>query len=387
MNSKWPIYAEDEIAVATEVLRSGKVNYWTGEHGKLFEKEYADYLGMPYTVAVSNGTVAIELCLRALGIGAGDEVIVPAKTFIATASAVVAMGATPIIADVDIDSQNITAEAIIPHISSKTKAIIVVHLSGWPCEMKSILALAKKNNLFVIEDCAQAHGAMLNGKPVGSFGDMAAFSFCQDKIITTAGEGGLVVCSNEAQWKTVWSYKDHGKDYDVVFNRKHPPGFRWLHEDFGSNYRMTEIQAAIGRVQLKKLASWTKIRQQYAKIYEDYFCDLSAVRLIHPPQEFWHAYYRYDLFIKPDVLKHGWSRNRILEHANQLGVPCVTGKNSEIYLEQAFVKNNLKPAKRLPIAQVLSETSIALLVDPVFTEGDIHATAKIMYEVIGEASQ
>ena len=210
-NTTWPRFDEEEIYAAEQVLRSGKVNYWTGEEGKIFEKEFAEYVGVKHGIAVANGTVALELALEALGIAEGDEVIVPSRTFIASASAVVMRGAVPKIADIDPVSQNISVKSIRDQISPRTKAIIVVHLGGWPCEMDEILAIARNHNLFVIEDCAQAHGASYKGKRVGSFGDIAAFSFCQDKIMTTAGEGGMVVTNNPTLWKRAWSFKDHGE--------------------------------------------------------------------------------------------------------------------------------------------------------------------------------
>lgn len=386
MKKTWPVYDDDEIQIASEILRSGKVNYWTGEHGKLFEKEYAEYLGVPYTIVVANGTLALELCLRALGIGPNDEVIIPSRTFIATASCVVTVGAKPVIADVDLISQNIAPNTILPHITSRTKAIIAVHLGGWPCDMPAIMLLAKQYNLFVIEDCAQAHGAKINGKPVGSFGDMAAFSFCQDKIISTAGEGGLVACTNKVWWEMMWAYKDHGKSYDTVYNKQHPPGFRWLHDSFGSNYRMTEIQAAVGRIQLKKLDGWVKLRQQYANYLYRQFQKLPALIVAMPSNEVNHAYYRYYFFVKPAALKKEWSRDRMVYEITQRGVACFVGSCSEIYLERAFQRLGTLSTERFPNAKLLGETSLAVLVDPALTEKEIVSTAEVVSHVVHEAS-
>ena len=185
--SPWPYFAPDEIAAAVRVLESGNVNYWTGNEGRQFELEFAEFAGCRHAVAVANGTVALELALRTLGIGPGDEVVTSSRTFIASASCAVAVGARPVCADVDRDSGNITADTIRAVLTPATKAMVVVHLAGWPCEMDPILELAHERRLKVIEDCAQAHGATYKGRPAGSLGDIAAFSFCQDKIMTLPG--------------------------------------------------------------------------------------------------------------------------------------------------------------------------------------------------------
>lgn len=253
-SAPWPFFADDEIEAAVQVLRSGRVNYWTGTVGRLFEKEFAAFVGCDHAVAVVNGTAALECALKALGIGPGDEVITTSRTFIASASCAVMLGARPVIADVDHDSQNITAESISRVLTPRTKAIVAVHLAGWPCEMDEILALAHERGIKVVEDCAQAVGATYKGRPIGSLGDVAAFSFCQDKIMTTAGEGGMVTTNSAELWNSMWSLKDHGKSYVAVYHREHAPGFRWLHESFGTNWRLTEVQSAVGRIQLRKLS-------------------------------------------------------------------------------------------------------------------------------------
>ena len=225
----WPVFASDEIAAVTRVLTSGRVNYWTGDECAAFEQEFAAAVGVKYAIALANGTVALELALKALGIGPGDEVIVPSRTFIATASCAVAVGATPVVADIDSDSGNITARTIAAVISARSRVVIPVHMAGWPCDMAPIIELATRHKLHVVEDCAQAHGATYHGRPTGSLGKCAAFSFCQDKIMTTGGEGGTLVTDDPALWRCAWEYKDHGKSWDATHNREHPPGFRWLH--------------------------------------------------------------------------------------------------------------------------------------------------------------
>lgn len=382
----WPYFAEDEIAAVTKVLQSGKVNYWTGNEARLFEQEFADYIGTEYAIALMNGTVALEAALYALDIGEGDDVIVTCRTFIASASAIVIRGARPIMADVAPDSQNITAETIKAVLTPKTKAIIAVHLAGWPCEMEAILALAKEYNLKVIEDCAQAHGAMYKGKRVGSFGDIAAFSFCQDKIMTTGGEGGMVTTNNNVLWEKMWSVKDHGKSYKAVYHQAHPIGFRWLHESFGTNWRMTEMQAAIGRLQLKKLSQWLAIRQRNAAILTESLHPFKALRIPCPQAEIFHAYYKYYVFIRPQYLKPGWDRSKIMQTIIDLGVPCFVGSCSEIYLEKAFDKKGFSLPERLPVAKELGDTSLMFLIHPTLTAENVFSMAKIVEKVFQSVS-
>lgn len=378
----WPHFAEDEIEVATQILRSGKVNYWTGEEGKLFEKEFAEYVGCKHAIALANGTLALELALYGLEIGSGDEVIVPSRTFIATASCVVARGAKPVVADIDPVSQNITAETIAAVLTPKTKAIIVVHLGGWPCDMDPIMELARQHNLKVIEDCAQAHGAKYKDRPVGSLGDIAAFSFCQDKIMTTAGEGGMLLTNDTALWKRTWAYKDHGKDYDVVYNKQHAPGFRWLHSSFGTNWRITEIQAAIGRLQLRKLDQWVNQRRRNAHILNDLFKEVPAFSLTIPTADFYHSYYRYYVYVKRNFLKNGWTRDKVLTEINAKGIPCFVGSCAEIYLEKAFTSNEYAPQKRYANAQYCGETSLAFLVHPGCGEQNMKIVVDITKKIL-----
>jgi len=383
----WPYFAQDEIAAATAVLKSGQVNYWTGQEGRLFEQEFAMLAGCRYAIALANGTLALELALYALGIGPGDEVIVTSRTFIASASCAVMRGAVPVLADVDPVSQNITVPTIAAVLTPKTKAIIAVHLAGWPCDMDPILALAKEHGLFVIEDCAQAHGATYRGRPVGSMGDAAAFSFCQDKIITTGGEGGMLTTNNKSIWEKAWSYKDHGKSYEAVYHRQHPPGFRWLHESFGTNWRLTEMQAAIGRAALSKLPVWSEQRRQNAAVLNRRLADLPALRVTLPPEEIAHAYYKYYVFVRPECLKEGWDRDRLMAAICEEGIPCLSGSCSEIYLEKAFERAGLGPPARLKTAQELGETSLMFLVHPTLVEQDMADICLAVEKVCGEAAK
>ncbi|MDX9713905.1 MAG: DegT/DnrJ/EryC1/StrS aminotransferase family protein [Dissulfurispiraceae bacterium] len=381
----WPYFAEDEIDVCSEVLRSGRVNYWTGDEGRFFEKEFAAFIGTRYALSLANGTVALELALYSYGIGPGDEVIVPCRTFIASASCVVMRGAHPVMADVDPESQNITAETIRPHITPRTKAIIVVHLSGWPCDMDPIIELAKKYNLIVIEDCAQAHGAVYKGRKVGSIGHAAAFSFCQDKIVTTGGEGGMLVTNDPTAWERAWSYKDHGKNYNSVYAGQKANGFRWVHDSFGTNFRMTEMQAAIGRVQLRKLPAWLIKRKANAMKLAECFSEIAALRVPLPTSDIEHAYYKFYAFINKKMLKLGWDRDKIINEINLNGVPCYSGSCSEIYLEKAF-DVDIRPKRRFDSAKKLGETSLMFLVHPTLTDADMAYTCEIVKKVFLKAS-
>ncbi|MGA3211889.1 MAG: DegT/DnrJ/EryC1/StrS aminotransferase family protein [Terriglobales bacterium] len=373
------------MEVVGQVLRSGYVNYWTGDEGRLFEKEFAAFAGCRYGAALANGTVALELALYALGIGPGDEVVTTSRTFIASASCAVMRGATPVMADVDRTSQNITADSIRRALTSHTRAIIAVHLAGWPCDMDPILELAREHGLKVIEDCAQAHGATYKGRPVGSMGDVNAFSFCQDKIMTTGGEGGMLTTNDEEAWARAWAFKDHGKSHDAVYSRSHPPGFRWLHESFGTNWRLTEMQSAMGRVLLRKLPQMVEKRRSLAAILSARFSEMPALRVTVPAKGIGHSYYKYYVFLRPERLREGWNRQRIIEAINAEGIPCFGGSCSEIYLEKAFPEG-LRPSSRLAVAQELGETSLMFLVHSTLSETDMNDTADAVQKVLTNAT-
>ncbi|WP_137392197.1 DegT/DnrJ/EryC1/StrS family aminotransferase [Rhodoligotrophos defluvii] len=384
--NRWPHYDEAQIAEVADVLRSGRVNAWTGTRIAAFEEAYAALLGRRHAIALGNGTVALDVALQAIGLAPGDEVIVTPRSFVASAACVPMAGGVPVFADVDRDSQAMTASTIAAALTERTRAIIIVHLAGWPAEMDAIMALAREHGVLVIEDCAQAHGAMLHGRPVGSFGDIAAFSFCQDKIITTGGEGGLLAMDDDRLWQRAWSLKDHGKSYDAVFRRTHKPGFRWLHESFGSNYRMTEMQAALGLCQLERLERWHEQRAANAAILMQAFRSLPGLRTPVPPPHVRHAWYRFYTFVEPDRLRPGWNRDRILETITSRGVACFTGSCSEIYRELAFTRAGFGPRAPLPVAASLGETSLAFLVDPCQSEADMRRVAAVVREVMAEAA-
>lgn len=385
--SPWPSFTEEEANAVRDVVLSNKVNYWTGQECREFEKEFAAWSDSAYAIALGNGTLALDVALQALDIGPGDEVIVTPRTFIASISSVVNAGAVPVFADVDADSQNIEAHSIAKVLTPKTKAIVVVHLAGMPADMDAIMALSAEHNLYVIEDCAQAHGAKYKGRSVGSIGHVGAWSFCQDKIMTTGGEGGMVTTNDEQLWRKMWSYKDHGKSYEAVYEREHAPGFRWLHESFGTNWRMTEMQAVIGRIQLKRMPQWQAQRLANAEAIWAAARQCPALRVPAVPEGSVHAAYKCYVFVKPELLQADWDRDRILAEIAARGVPSFSGSCSEVYLEKAFDGTGYRPAEPLPVARELGETSIMFMVHPTLHATEIQKTCDVLQEVMKLASQ
>ena len=378
----WPSFSQEEANAVSQVLLSNKVNYWTGQECREFEKEFAQFAGTQYAVALANGTVALDVALKALGIGAGDDVIVTSRTFLASASSIVTAGANPIFADVELDSQNISRRTIEAVITPNTKTIICVHLAGWMCDMDPIMQLAQEKGLYVIEDCAQAHGAQYKGKPAGSIGHIAAWSFCQDKIMSTGGEGGMVTTNDELLRKKMWSYKDHGKNFDSIYNKQHPPGFRWLHDSFGTNWRMMEMQAVIGRIQLKKMAEWTQKRNANMEKILAVFENSPYFTVHRPSADYVHAAYKCYVQVNIEALPAGWSRDRIMNEIAALGVPCFSGSCSEVYLEHAFDGTPWRPVERLVNAKTLGETSLMFLVHPTLSQESIQKTVMVTQQVI-----
>lgn len=402
--SSWPMFTEEEVAVVKEVLLSSQVNYWTGHQCREFENEFAEYIGVKHAIALANGTVALDLAFKALDIGGDDEVIVTSRTFLASVSSIVNAGATPVFADVNSESQNLSKETIESLITHRTRAIVCVHLAGWPCDMDPIMEIADQKGLFVIEDCAQAHGARYKGSSVGSIGHVGAWSFCQDKIMSTGGEGGMVTTDDQDLWRKMWAYKDHGKSYAAVYEHDHPPGFRWLHESFGTNFRMTEMQAAIGRIQVKRMPEWTRLRNRNAHILSTEFAAFEGEnKLLRIPriecssclqqseavcqQGCVHAYYKFYVFVQPSSLANGWSRDRVVAEINAAGVPCMQGSCSEVYLERAFDETDFRPVERLPVARLLGETSLMFLVHPTLSKEEIHKVAQAAGSIFEKAQR
>jgi dTDP-4-amino-4,6-dideoxygalactose transaminase len=385
--SPWPSFSEEEADAVRDVILSNKVNYWTGTQGREFEKEFAAWAGTEYAIGLANGTVALDLALKALGIGAGDEVIVTSRTFLASVSSIVNAGAVPVFADVDRDSQNFSAQTIRAVLTPRTRAVICVHLAGWPCDMDPIMSLAEEFDLKVIEDCAQAHGARYKGRSVGSIGHISAWSFCQDKIMTTGGEGGMVTTNDRKLWSDMWSFKDHGKSWEAVYERNHPPGFRWLHESFGTNWRMLEVQAVIGRIQLKRMTDWQASRLANAGQIWECASQLKGLRVPVMPEDSVHAAYKCYVFVEPQALKAGWDRDRILAEISARDVPVFSGSCSEVYLEKAFDNTGWRPASRLPVARELGETSVMFLVHPTLTQLEIDKTCSVLKTVMQLATE
>lgn len=386
----WPAFSQEEIDATAEVLRSGKVNQWTGEHVKAFEREFADYIGTKYAVALANGTVALDLIFRAYRYNHidGEEVIVTSRTFIATISSIVNEGLRPVFVDVDPDTGNIDPKEIIKAITPNTRYIMCVHLAGHPCDMDEIMRIADTHGLVVIEDCAQAHGGVYKGRKLGSIGHAAAWSFCQDKIMTTGGEGGMVTTNSEHIWQDIWEFKDHGKSFGKMIDPVMQSGFRWVHDSFGSNHRMTEMQAAIGRIQLKKMQTWTHYRNANAGMLDYIASHYSAIREI--PQlsvDCVHAKYKHYMYVDPNGLKEGWTRNRIINELNEQGVPCYAGTCSEVYLETAFINSGFPPRSRLPNARMLGETSLMFLVHPNITTYQLGHCMTKLATVLSAASK
>lgn len=384
--SPWPSFSVEEADAARDVILSNRVNYWTGEECRHFEREFAAWVGTRHAIALANGTVALDLALKALGVGAGDEVVVTPRTFLASVSSIVNAGAVPVFAEVDRDSQNITAETIRAVLTPRTRAVICVHLAGWPCDMDPIMALAKEHDLKVIEDCAQAHGAFYKGRAVGSIGHIGAWSFCQDKIMTTGGEGGMVTTDCPELWSRMWSFKDHGKSWEAVYEREHTPGFRWLHESFGTNWRMIEVQAVIGRIQLNRMPFWHSRRLANAQRIWTAAASLPGLRVPVLPSDIEHAAYKCYVFVRPEALLEGWSRDRILEAINSRGVPTFSGSCSEVYLERAFDGTDWRPEPHLAVARELGETSLMFMVHPTLTDSELEKTVQVLGDVMSEAA-
>lgn len=379
----WPSFTTAEADAVTQVLLSNKVNYWTGNWTRQFEEAFATFCDCPHAIALANGTIALDLALYGLGIGernggsASDEVIVTPRSFMASVSAVVNAGARPVFADVDQDSQNITPLTVAPMLTPRTRAILCVHLAGWPCDMDGFRALTQGTDIKLIEDCAQAHGALYKGRPVGGLGDVAAWSFCQDKIMTTGGEGGMVTCHDPDLWRRMWSFKDHGRDWDASFNQAHPPGFRWLLERFGTNGRLTEMQSAIGSIQLARMPDWHHARRANAAAlrqalgpFEDGLIRLPQMSETDGSR---HGWYKFYAFLRPQRLAKGWSLDRFVAAIADRGVPCFHGACPEIYREKAFDGTGLRPAARLPVAKNLGETNFMMLIHPTLTPQNILA--------------
>ncbi len=358
----WPTFAEDEIEAVARVLRSGKVNQWTGPEVFAFERACEAKFGGGPGIALANGSVALELILKAFGIGPGDEVIVTPRSFVASAFCVMLLGATPVFADVEADSGNISPATVAPLINARTKAIIPVHLAGWPVDIEGLMALAAPRGIKVIEDCAQAHGATIDGRSVGDFGDAAAFSFCQDKIISTGGEGGYISIRDEAAAARAWSFKDHGKNRAKMAAPATNPGvFKWVHDSVGTNWRLTGPQAAIGIAQLAKLDAWTEARTRNAAIWAAALEGVSGISVPMPDARLRHAFYKFYFYLEAAEADAARLRAQILQQAAAEGIRLFSGSCSEMYREEAFAA---LPAPDCPVARRMSGNALMVEVHP-----------------------
>nr|WP_322755900.1 MULTISPECIES: DegT/DnrJ/EryC1/StrS aminotransferase family protein [unclassified Frankia] len=391
----WPVFRPDEIAAVTATMRRGEVTYWTGREGRRFEREFADAVGACHGLAVANGTVALEIALRVVGIGPGDEVVVPARSAIALVSCVAALGARPVFADVDGESQTITVDCVRRVLTERTRAVVAVHLAGWPVDVDALRDLAATHGLVVIEDCTQAHGATLRGRPVGTLGDISVWSFGCDSILSTAGEGGMVTTDDAAYYRAAWSYTDHGRRFTVMDAGPGPdpddlagydrcgPGI--VHDSFGTNARMHELAAAVGRTGLAHLPEMVERRRDNAMLLALRLRDVAALRLPAPPPHVGHAYYRWYAFVRADLLGGGWSRDRVVAAVRAEGIPCFAGCRGEVY-QEAAVPQRWQPAAPLPVAGELGRTAIALLVHPTLDPSDISDASDALIKVMSVAA-
>jgi dTDP-4-amino-4,6-dideoxygalactose transaminase len=333
----WPAFDEPAIRAVEEVLRSGKVNYWTGRKGMEFEKRFAAWQGSKYAVSVATGTAALHVGLTVLGLGPGDEVIVPSYTFIASSFAIVQAGAIPRFADVNLEDHCLSVASAEPLVNERTKAIMPVHLYGNVCDMEHIRAFAQKHKLFVIEDNAEAFGGAYRGRKTGTLGDIAGCSFCQNKTFTTGGEGGMVTTDNEDLAWRARSFRDHGYDVKERLNllemeQKLP----YIHNMVGWNYRMTEVQSAIGLAELDRMDTWNMPRRRRnAQIILDALADEPLVkhRPIDTParQNGW-----YVMAFSLDIENMRCDIGEFVKAAGAEGAPCWKVFWPQCHTERAF---------------------------------------------------
>lgn len=386
-HASWPKYTQKEINNVVKTMRSGKVNYLFGTNGREFEKKFAEFSDVKFSLALANGTLALDIALRALGIKAGDEIIVSPRSYVASASCIALLDAVPVFVDVDLNSQNIDPNLIEQAITRKTKAIICVHLAGMPCDMKNIMKLAKKRSIYVVEDCAQAHGAKINGKSVGSFGHVGTWSFCNDKIMSLGGEGGMITTNLKWIDSFARSFNNHGKNLKKYFEKpkiKNVNNFKYIHDSIGSNYRMTEMQASIGLIQLQYMQKWTAKRTTNAKKIINSVKDLEIIKSQELDKNYKHAWYKCYLILDSDFMSHDWSRDRIIKTINKSGVPCFSGSCPEIYKEVAFKKYN---TSTLENAKYLGEYSLMFPVHPTLSKQSINLFSETIRQTLIKASK
>lgn len=336
----WPQFATESLTDILEPLKNGKVNYWTGPKGMEFEEKWRVWNGAAMAISCTNGTAALHIAVSSLGIGPGDEVIVPSYSFIASSFAILQAGAIPVFCDVT-DEHTIDPKKIEKLITPRTKGILLVHLYGVMSDMGPILAIAKKHRLKVIEDCAQCFGGEYNGIKAGVIGDAGCFSFCQSKHFTTGGEGGMVVVKDEALGWECRSFRDHGYDVEKRMNmlaleEKLP----YIHNRVGFNYRMTEIQSIIGINELKRLDNWNLARRyEYAAMYDEAFKSLPGIKKLPlNTKERKNAYWWYPINLDTDVLTI--NADKFTKELAALSIPCYGIQWPEAYEERAYKELN-----------------------------------------------
>ena len=391
---RWPVFWDDEKQAVQAVLDSGHVNYWTGELGRRFQAEFAARMGVNDAIAVNSGTSALHVAMAAAGVGPGDEVIVPARSFIATASAVTNQFAVPVFADIDPDTHTISVDSVAERITSRTAAVIPVHLAGLPADMDALLGLARERGLAIVEDCAQAHGATYRGKNVGSLGTVNAWSFCQDKIFTTGGEGGMVGTNDAAAAEVARSFRDHGF-HEAERRSALARGAlnQYTHHRVGYNYRMTEMQSAIGLKALARLDWHLQRRRENAHYLTAGLRDLDEVLSPAPENpESEHAFYCY--YVTLNLTQLTCSRDEFVRAVQAEGVRAARGTSAELYREPVYqgrvgYGNTHHPFDSVDYAQVdcpnakdIGQRSFRLEVFPTLQEEDLDDVLDAIRKVV-----
>jgi perosamine synthetase len=360
-----PDISERELENVVEAVKSG----WISSKGpfiETFEKGFSNYLGVKHAISVSNGTVALHLALSALGVGRGHEVLVPSLTFIAAANAVTYTGASPVFIDAHPEYWCIDPGAVEKSITDRTKAIILVHLYGHPCDLDPILEIARLHGLYVIEDCAEAHGAEYRGKLVGSFGDVSCFSFYGNKIVTT-GEGGMCLTDSTELGEKMRILKDHGMN----------PTKRYWHDVVGFNYRMTNLQAAIGVAQLGKLERLVNRKREIAKLYSEFLRLKQAEGIVQSPEMSWarNSYWFYSILVKPDI------RDRLMSDLDQQGI------ETRPFFYPTHTLPPYRDGLKLPVAEQLSARGLNLPSGPDIENEELQHVASAVRDALQLSSQ
>ncbi len=355
---EWPNFNNNLISKVVNVIKSGEINYTFGNQGKEFEKKFSKFIGNKYSIAVCNGTAALEVAIKSLDFPKNSKIMVPARSFFSSASCIVNTGHIPVFVDIDPFTQNISIKDLKKKINDNIKAIICVHLGGLPCDMKNIKNLAKKKNIKIIEDCSQAHGASINNKQVGSFGEVATWSFCTDKIISTLGEGGMISTNKKKIYEYCKRYINHGT---ALSKRNTSEKFIYNKDIFGTNLRITEIQSVAGIEQLKDIKKIQKKREKIAKDYFKIFLMYeNYLKCYMPNKNVKSAWYRFYFFVNPKVKYNQKIRFKIIKFFKENDIKCFTGACPEIYLEKSFKNLENIKFKRLENCKLLGSTSLAL---------------------------